>query len=72
VQSHSILNFLLSVLPPVKHNASFSALENIPQATFIAVCRFYIVTVRKPIDANFGKKNQFGGMLVSFAKVLLS
>lgn len=43
MQSHSILNFLLSALPPVKDNASFSALENNPQAAFIAVYRFYIV-----------------------------
>lgn len=36
VQSDSILNFLLSVLPPVKDRAAF-----------MAVCMLYIVTVRK-------------------------
>lgn len=40
MQPHSILNFVLSVLPPVTDHASFSALENTPQAAFIAVCRY--------------------------------
>lgn len=58
MQSHTILNFLLSVLPPVKDSAGFSALQNVSQAAFIAVCMFYIVTVRKPIENFFfGKKN---------------
>lgn len=57
MQSHTILNFLLSVLPPIKDNAGFSALKNASQAALMAVCVFYIVTVSKLIE-NFKKKKQ--------------
>lgn len=70
VQSHSILNFLLSVFPPVKDNAGFSALQNASQAAFMAVCMFYIVTVRKPIgNFFFGKKTKNETVLGSISLI---
>lgn len=46
-------------------------MENIPRAAFITVLRFYIVSVRNPLDTNI-EMNQFWGALVLFVKLLLS